>query len=403
MSVNQLDFNQCATLLSNILYYAQGQTGGAPVVPSTERDFVSVGTAALLTGYDKLATAVSQVLSETIFSVRPYSRKFADLNVSEKRYGAITRKLAVVDKAFEDDQKFDLVDGQSVDHYEVKKPLVLQINYYGANEFQDHVTIYTEQLDAAMTGSEQFGQFITMVMQNMSDKIEQAHEGLARLALNNLIVGSHYMANTAGVSDTAVQVKLVTEFNTFISASPALTWADIKGNPLTLNQFIRFAKSRMDQYSELLTNRSLLYHQNITSKGLMKHTPKADQRVYMIGEFLGMVDALTLSTTYNDDYVKFDAEPIDFWYDIQNPYAVDYSQFTYLKKDGTLDTITNYSDPGDVVAVMFDRDACGYATVKHTTATTPLNAAGLYYNQFYHFTDQYWNSFEENCIVFTLD
>ena len=403
MSVNALDFNQCATLLSNILYYAQGQTGGAPTVPSTERDFVSVGTTALLSGYDKLSTAISQVLSETIFSVRPYTRKFADLNVSEKRYGAITRKLAVVDKAFEDDQKFDLVDGQTVDHYEVKKPLVLQINFYGANEFQDHITIYTEQLDAAMTGSEQFGQFITMVMQNMSDKIEQAHEGLARMALNNLIVGSHYMANTSGVSDTAVQVKLVTEFNTFISASPALTWADIKGNPLTLNQFIRFAKSRMDQYSELMTNRSLLYHQNITGNGLMKHTPKADQRVYMVSEFLGLVDALTLSTTYNDDYVKFEATPIDFWYDISNPYAVDYTQFTFLKKDGTLDTITNYSDPGDIVAVMFDRDACGYATVKHTTAVTPLNAAGLYYNQFYHFTDQYWNSFEENCIVFSLD
>lgn len=403
MSVNALDFNQAATLLSNILYYAQGQPGTAPTVPATEREFVSVGNTALLTGYDKLSTAISQVLSETIFSVRPYSRKFQDLNVSEKRYGAITRKLTVVDKPFEDDQKFDLVDGQTVDHYEVKKPLVLQINFYGANEFQDHITIYTEQLDAAMTGSEQFGQFITMIMQNMSDKIEQAHEGLARMALNNLIAGSHYLGNTSGASDTVVQVKLVSEFNTFTGASPALTWAQIKAQPLVLNQFIRFAKSRMDAYSELMTNRSALYHQNITNKTLMKHTPKADQRVYAVSEFLGMVDALTLSTTFNDDYVKFDAQPIDFWYDIHNPYSVDDSQFTILKKDGTLDTISNYSITAEVCAVMFDRDACGYATVKHTTATTPLNAAGLYTNLYYHFTDQYWNSFEENCIVFTLD
>lgn len=401
MSVNALDFNQAATLLSNILYYAQGQPGTAPVVPATEREFVSVGTTALLTGYDKLATAVSQVLSETIFSVRPYSRKFDDLNVSEKRYGAITRKLAVVDKPFENDQKFDLVDGQSVDHYEVKKPLVLQINYYGANEFQDHITIYTEQLNAAMTGSEQFGQFITMIMQNMSDKIEQAHEGLARMALNNLIAGSHYMANTTGVSDTAKQVKLVTEFNAFTGGSA--TWAQIKANPQTLNTFIRFAKSRLDAYSELMTNRSALYHQNITGKTLMKHTPKADQRFYMISDFLGMIDAMTLSTTFNDEYVKIDAKPVDFWYDINNPYAVDDSQFTILKKDGTLDTISNYTISGDVCAVIFDRDACGYSTIKHTTATTPLNAAGLFYNQYYHFTDQYWNSFEENCLVFTLD
>ena len=394
MSVNALDFNQCATLLSNILYYAQGQTGVAPTVPSTERDFVSVGTTALLSGYDKLATAISQVLSETIFSVRPYSRKFADLNVSEKRYGAITRKLAVVDKPFEDDQKFDLVDGQTVDHYEVKKPLVLQINFYGANEFQDHITIYTEQLDAAMTGSEQFGQFITMVMQNMSDKIEQAHEGLARMALNNLIAGQDFIGNT---------VHLVTEYNTFAGITPAMTWADIKNNPVILNTFIRFVKSRFDYYSELITNRSLLWHQNITGSELMKHTPKADQKFYVISDFLGMVDAMTLSTTYNDEYVKIDGTPVDFWYDISNPYNVDYTQFTYLKTDGTLEVKTGVSQSGDICAVLFDRDACGYATIKHTTATTPLNAAGLFYNQFYHFTDQYWNSFEENCVVFMLD
>lgn len=393
MSVNALDFNQCSTLLSNILFYAQGQTGTAPTVPSTERDFVSVGTTALLTGYDKLATAISQVLSETIFSIRPYSRKFQDLNVSEKRYGAITRKLAVVDQPFEDDQKFDLVNGQSIDHYDVKKPLVLQINFYGANEFQDHITIYTEQLDAAFSGSEQFGQFITMIMQNMSDKIEQAHEGLARMALNNLMTGASYIGN---------EVKLVTEYNTFISASPALTWADIKGNPVILNNFIRFVKSRFDYYSELITNRSLLYHQNVSGAELMKHTPKEDQIFYVNSEFLGMVDAMTLSTTYNDDYIKIEGKPVDFWYDIANPYSVDYSQFTYLKTDGTLDTITNYTWTDPVCAVLFDRDACGYCTIKHTTATTPLNAAGLYYNQFYHFTDQYWNSFEENCIVFSL-
>lgn len=393
MSVNALDFNQCSTLLSNILFYAQGQTGTAPTVPSTERDFVSVGTTALLTGYDKLATAISQVIGETIFSIRPYSRKFQDLNVSEKRYGAITRKLAVVDQPFEDDQKFDLVNGQSIDHYDVKKPLILQINFYGANEFQDHITIYTEQLDAAFSGSEQFGQFITMIMQNMSDKIEQAHEGLARMALNNLMTGASYIGN---------EVKLVTEYNTFISASPALTWADIKGNPVVLNNFIRFVKSRFDYYSELITNRSLLYHQNVSGSELMKHTPKEDQIFYVNSEFLGMVDAMTLSTTYNDDYIKIEGKPVDFWYDIANPYSVDYSQFTYLKTDGTLDTITNYTWTDPVCAVLFDRDACGYCTVKHTTAATPLNAAGLYYNQFYHFTDQYWNSFEENCVVFSL-
>ena len=279
MAVNNLDFNQAATLLSNILYYAQGRTGTVPTVPASEQEFVSVGQMALKTGYDKLATAISQVLSETIFSVRPYSRKFKDLNVSEQMYGAITRKLAVVDKPFEDDQKFDLVDGQSVDHYEVKKPLVLQLNFYGANEFQDHVTIYTEQLDMSMTGSAQFAQFISMVMQNMSDKIEQAHEELARNAMNVMIADSIWLSEAQGGNSPYVQkVKLISEYNALTGLSLTATTVF---QPANFPAFIKFCSARIASISDMLTSRSLLFHQNVTGKELMKRyaatTSKAEQ------------------------------------------------------------------------------------------------------------------------------
>lgn len=403
MAVNNLDFNQAATLLSNILYYAQGRTGNVPQIPQGEEEFVSVGQMALKAGYDKLATAISQVLSETVFSVRPYSRKFKDLNVSEQQYGAITRKLAVVDKPFEYDQKFDLIDGQSVDHYEVKKPLVLQLNFYGANEFQDHVTIYTEQLDMSMTGSAQFAQFITMVMQNMSDKIEQAHEALARQAMNVLIADSLWLGDPqGGNSPYCTQIKLLSEYNSLTGLSLTATTVF---QPANFPAFIKFCSARIASVSDMLTNRSLLYHQNVTGKELMKHTPKSDQRLYMISDFLNKIKAMALSEIFHENMADITAEPIDFWYDVKNPYTIDITGACCLKADGTLTNLHDdeqYQFSGDVLGVVFDRDAIGYTTIKHTVSNTPVNAAGLYYNTYFHFTDKYWVANEENCVVFLL-
>lgn len=403
MAVNNLDFNQAATLLSNILYYAQGRTGTVPTVPASEQEFVSVGQMALKTGYDKLATAISQVLSETIFSVRPYSRKFKDLNVSEQMYGAITRKLAVVDKPFEADQKFDLVDGQSVDHYEVKKPLVLQLNFYGANEFQDHVTIYTEQLDMSMTGSAQFSQFITMVMQNMSDKIEQAHEELARNAMNVMIADSIWLSEAQGGNSPYVQkVNLIAEYNQLTGQSLTATTVF---QPANFPSFIKFCSARIASISDMMTSRSLLFHQNVTGKELMKHTPKADQRLYMVSDFLNKIKAMALSDIFHENMADITAEPIDYWYDIKNPYNIKLDGACCLQADGTLTNLVadeQFQFDGKVVGVVFDRDAVGYTTVKHTVSTTPLNSAGLYFNTYYHFTDKYWVANEENCVVFLL-
>ena len=112
--MNDLSFNQLSTVLTAITNQATGVNNIAPVDTSS---FVTVAQTALKTGYDPLTTAISQVLSKTIFSVRPYSRKFKGLNVSNQRYGNHVRKLLTIDKPFEDDDRLNLADGQSIDQY----------------------------------------------------------------------------------------------------------------------------------------------------------------------------------------------------------------------------------------------------------------------------------------------
>lgn len=389
MARNDLTFEQLSTVLNSIVEQA---TGESVLTPTDESSFVTVAQVGLKAGYDPLMSAISQVLSRTIFSIRPYNRKFKGIQVSEQRFGAITRKLQIVDDDWKNDVKFQLVDGQSVDHYTVNKPEVLQTNFYGANVFMDYITIYTEQLDNAFSGSAQFGEFISMLMTNMSNRIEQAHENLARATIGNFVTGKISASNNV--------IHLLTEYNAKTGLSLTATTLY---QPSNFPAFVKWLNARIETLSGMMENRASLYHINVTNKTVMRHTPKKMQKIYLLNEFLAEIKSMALSGIYNDGYLKIaDVEGVDYWQSIQSPMSINATP-VYLQTDGTLTSPANPVSETDLLGVMFDEEALGYTVIKHTVATTPLNAKGLYYNMFYHFTDRFWNDFTENGIVLLLD
>ena len=172
MAVNDLTLNQVSTVLAEVVSQATGQKEKAPI---TTGDFVTVGQKALKVGYDPILNSISQVLSRTIFSVRPYSQHFKGMEMDSREYGNMIRKLTITDDGFEDDARYTLEDGQSIDMFKVKKPNVLQLNFYGANVFEKQSpTIFKDQLDTAFSSPEEFQRFISMLMTNATDQIAQA-------------------------------------------------------------------------------------------------------------------------------------------------------------------------------------------------------------------------------------
>lgn len=389
MAMNEIGFNQVSQFLNEMLSEA---TGEKAIAPADEKEFVSVATTILKQGYEPFMSSLSAILSRTIFSVRPYNRKFAGINVSEERYGAIVRKVSYIDAKFEDDAKFDLVDGQSQDHYEVKKPKVVQLNFYGETIVGDHISIPTEQIDMAVTGSAQFAEFISGVMQNISDRIEQKHEATARSTIRNFVAGKI----AKGEEDEVIHV--LTEYNdkTGLSLDAQTVY-----QPENYPSFVKWLNARIATLSELMTERSVKFHTNITDKEVMRHTPLAMQKIYLYKPFQEEIKSMALSGLYHDSYINLaDFEGVNYWQSIESPMEID-SNCTYLQEDGTL--VEGNAKTDKLLGVIFDRDALGYTVVKHTIATTPLNAKGLYYNTWYHFTDKYWNDFTENGIVLLLD
>ena len=389
MSVNTMSFEQASTLLNAVHSMVTGSTALAPTDVSS---FISVAQATLQTGYDPVINAISQVVGRTIFSIRPYSARFKGLQMDSQKWGAITRKIAIADKAFEDNEAYNLVDGSSVDPWIVNKPEVLQLNYYGFDTYCKSFTIFKDQLDNAFKGPEEFGSFMTMVTQNALDMLEQAKESMARLALDNFIAGKINAQN--GV------IHLLTEYNQEVSGS--FTATTIK-DPANFPAFIKWAYARIATLTNMMTERSQLFQIQVTGKELTRHTPFDRQRVYLLNWLLNNIDARVLAETYNYKFLEFaDVEPVNFWQSIQTPDTINILPVV-LQNDGTLDSPASAVNQSAVMGVIFDEDAMGITLQNEEVAVSPYNPRGSYWVEYHKATMRYYNDFSEKGIVLLLD
>lgn len=383
------NFNSAA-VLNEIVKQA---TGTKTIAGINTSDFVSVANIAAGMSADVLLNAMTQVLSRTIFSIRPYSRKFKGLYQDRERFGNHTRKINIADKDWMKDERYDLQDGKSVDDQIVSIPNILQMNYYGQNVYSRMLTIFRDQMNIALRDESEFQSFVTMLMTNASDLIEQAHESTARMTLANFIGGK-----VAG--DTPNVIHLVTKYNDV--AGTSLT-ADTVKQPENFVPFMKWATAYIKTMSDLMTERSTKFHINVTGKEISRHTPYDKQKLYLFAEELNNIDATVMSSIFNDQYLKMaDHERVGFWQSIDSPDGINVKA-TYIDTAGQIKTAEEAKATANIFGVLFDADAIGITTYGEWSAPSPFNARGGYSNIFWHFNDRYYNDFTENGVVFLLD
>lgn len=379
-----------ANALNSIINQATGKQNISGIFDGS---FISVATTALGIAPDTLLNAISQVISRTIFSIRPYNRKFAGLFVDSMKWGNHVRKINIGDKPWEQNVSYDLVDGESIDANIVSKPDIVQTNFYGQCVYSKHYTIFRDQLNIALQNEEEFERFYTMLVQNTMDMIEQCHENTARATICNLIGGKVK-------SDTTNIIHLVTEYN---DATGLTLNSDTVKKPENFVPFYKWAFSRIKTISGLMTERSLKYHINITGHDIMRHTPVQNQRLYLYTPEMNNVESSVFSSVFNEQYLKMmDYEGVNFWQSINTPMNINV-QCRYIDSTGTVKSDTESVATSNIFGVLMDEEAAGITTYGTRTATTPYNARGEYTNVWWHFNDRYWNDFTENVVVFLLD
>lgn len=401
---NTLSFNQIATVLQAIQEQATGQSAMAATDTSS---FVASATTTLATGYDPVFNAINQVLSRTWFSVRPYSRKFKGLEYSETEWGNATRKLAIADKAIKEDDRYlwpqaydngELPangDGEpGADMYQINKPDLLQTNFYGSNVWSDAYTIFRDQLDCAFRSPEELGSFISMVQQNISDKLENVRENVARATLVNFIGG------VLNENDSDRVVHLLTEYNTLTGLNLTATTVY---QPSNYKAFMQWVFSRIAQISDMMTERTELYQTVVNGKHIIRHTPMADQRVYLYAPARHQSTMMALADTYHDNFLsQAVTETVNFW---QSPDAADSINVkpSRIGANGSVVVPSTALEQDGVYGVIMDRNAAGVATTQSWSSPTPFNARGGFTNYWLHETQRVFNDHTEKGVVLLLD
>lgn len=367
--------SQIYTLVNNSVQQATGNTTLQAVDAAS---LVSLGNVVLSSAdyTDAFLNELALRIGKTIISYRAYRNKLGDMVLDDFEYGAILQKLKIGMPQATADETTNLVNGQSIDPYIVSKPQVDQKLFYKRTPYDYFITIQRRWLKEAFLSETAMGSFINYIFGEVRNKLELSLENLGRTCLNN------FMAEIATTENRVVN--LVTDYNT--ARGTTLTAATCMAD----NSFLRYASAQIRNYSDYMTDMSVLYNDG----SLERHTPKSDQRMRVLTEFETAMETEVQYAAFHEQYVGLiDFTKVNFWQSAQAPTAI----MVKRASDNTEVSIAN------IVAFIHDRDALGIYKKQEEVLTTPINARGSYYNTFWHENQLWFNDLSENGIMFTLN
>lgn len=355
--------------------------GSTALTVVDEQGLVALGNTVLSssTNTENFLNVLAQRIGKTIIDDRKYESMFKGLIKGKLEWGNIVQKIKFGLMTAEADESYGLTDGNSVDQWKVKKPIVKQSLFTSDTPWQIHVSIQDAHLAEAFTSAEAMGSFIQGILTAFQNSIETAVENLGRTATCNLI---------AELMGTTREIKLVTLYNTAkgLTDSAKLTAATARYN----EDFLRFAVAEINKISSKFQSMT----KGVFNDGSVEtHTPKANQSMYVTTDFESLLETQMQYAAFHDGYVKLDKfVEVAFWQSIKNPEAIN------VKKASSGAAVNKT----DIVGLLFDDNACGIYQALNKTITSPVNAAGLYYNLYYHSRNLYFNDLAFNAVVFTL-
>ena len=353
--------------------------GHSAMVVTDTSSLISLGTTVLSssTNTEAFLNTLAQRIGRTILRFREYRNKLGDMVLNDFEYGAILQKIKVMMPEAEADESYDLIDGNTVDHFKIAKPSIDQKLFVTRTPYQFHITIQRVHLKEAFLSPENMGAFIGVIFGEVRNAIEISLENLGRVTLATAI------AEYSGTREIA----LVTDYNTeYLPATP-LTAAEALHN----EEFLRYAIMRMMTLIDAIQDASELYNDGT----MVTFTPREDVRMRVVSEFQRRIESNVLYAAFNERFVDIPEgyTKLNFWQAAQTPYNVNIKR----PSDDAATTVNN------VVAILYDRDAMGIYKIDEEVATSPVNAAGLYYNQYWHEKQLRFIDLSENGVIFTLN
>lgn len=391
-----MDVKQIYTLINSVSKEVLGRTD---IVAEDLTGIVDLGTEVFnQSAVDNYVKSLVNHIGKVIFVNRPYAGKVPSVLMDAWEFGSVLEKISADVPEAEENDTWNLKDGQSYDQDVFHKPTVSAKFFNSKVTFEVPVSITERQVKESFSNAAQLNGFISMIYAAVEKSMTIKADALIMRTINNMIAETVLADAVADLSSasTARCVNLLKLYNDkYFPATPdpnpnALTAAKAITDP----DFIRFASYVMGTYADRLQSISTVFNVG----GKERFTPKDMLHVVLLSDFAKAAQTYLYSDTFNrGDVLLPQAETVPFWQGSGQNYDFASTGHINVKESGGKTV-----EISGVLGVMFDRDALGVCNLDRRV-TTNYNAKAEFFNNYYKFDAGYFNDTNENFVVFFIE
>lgn len=312
-----MEVKQIYTLINSVSEEVLGKTD---IVREDLTGIVDLGKEVFnQSAVDNYVKSLVNHIGKVIFVNRPYAGKVPSVLMDAWEFGSVLEKISADVPEAEENDTWNLTDGQSYDQDVFHKPTVSAKFFNSKVTFEVPVSITERQVKESFSNAAQLNGFISMIYAAVEKSMTIKADALIMRTINSMIADTvladaqAFGATAAGdmtgadlaSASTARCVNLLKLYNDKTGASTKLTAAKAITDP----DFIRFASYVMCTYADRLQSISTVF--NVCGKE--RFTPKDMLHVVLLSDFAKAAQTYLYSDTFNrGDVLLPQAETVPF-------------------------------------------------------------------------------------------
>lgn len=339
---------------------------------------------------DNYVKSLINHIGRVVFVNRPYNSSAPSVLMDSWEFGSVLEKITCALPEAEENESWELVNGQSYDPNIFYKPDVSAKFYNGLTTFEIPMSFTERQVKESFSDAGQMNAFMSMIENAIYKSMTVKTDALIMRTINNMTAETLFNEYSTAQYSASSGIRAVNllylynqRYDTSLTASDALTNSD----------FIKFAAYTMGVYQYRMSKISNLF--NIG--GTDKFTPPDYLHFVMLADFAKAADVFLQSNTFHDEFTKLpNAELVPYWQGSGTGYSFSDISAINVKTSGN-----HTVSASGVLAVMFDRDALGVNNYNRRT-TSNYNPKAEFFNSFFKQDARFFNDSNEQFICFMV-
>lgn len=323
-------------------------------------------------------------VGQTVFNNRVYQGSAPSVLISSWEFGSILEKIdAEIPQAQENDD-WNLTDGQSYDPNIFYQPKVSAKFFNSQVTFSIPLSFTQRQLKSSFNSATELNGFLSMLNTSVQNSMTINIDSLIMKTLNSMT------AQVMNGTNPMQKINLLSLYNTKTGQNLTSDKALIDPN------FIKFVNLTINTTRDRITKISTLF--NAGSKE--RFTPVDNQHLVLLSDLANASKVYLESDTFHDTNVSLtNYDTVPYWQGTGKDYGFNStSAIDVAIKDN--ETTKEIKQSG-ILGVLFDTNAVGVAC-SNQRVTTNYNPRAEFYTNFNKYDAMYFNDLNENYIVFYI-